>query len=203
MKTFPIDNQKSFILRFESNEAFGDATRERSSAVQLYANMQWHNVAPTNGSADIVTHMIQYSDLKRCNRCRCKRPLWLWQQSLSISVYSRSDSCRINLAYLPSLFMAVHMQIMIFINITDEEFPERLSVWPLDVTHFVKCLCCEIFDIPWTKVNQNGRGKGHDVPCSLSDFTPPLHEYANSCSLFPLEFISIFNYGVWSAVSRF
>lgn len=173
---------------------------------ELCANMQWHNVAPTNGNADILTRMmhiaIQYSDLERCNRWQCKRPFWLQQQSLSISLSSWSDSCRFNLAYLPSLFMAVHMQIMIFINITDEEFPERLSVWPVDVTHFVKCLCCEIFDIPWTEVNQNGRGKGHDVPCPPWLHTP-LHEYANSCSLFPLEFISIFNYDVWSAVSRF
>lgn len=143
----------------------------RHMSAELYANM-----APTNGNADIATHMmhiaIQYSDLKGCNRWRCKRPFWLQQQSLSISLSSWSDSCRFNLAYLPSLFMTVHMQIMIFINITDEEFPERLSVWPVDVTHFVKCLCCEIFDIPWTEVNQNGRGKGHDVPCPPWLHTP-------------------------------
>lgn len=68
--------------------------------------------------------------------------------------------------------MAECMQIMIFINITDEEFPARLNVLPVDMTHFVKCLCCEIFDIPSTEVNQNGRGKGHDVHCPPRPHSP-------------------------------
>lgn len=59
---------------------------------------------------------------------------------LYLSLSAPSDSCRFNLAYLPSLFMAECMQIMILINITEEEFPARLNVLLVDVTHFVLVL---------------------------------------------------------------
>lgn len=72
------NNHNTFIWYDSWNEAAGDATPLNFMYFMLF-NTQWHDVASTNGKADIISHNTQYSDLKRCKRCRLKGLSWLPQ----------------------------------------------------------------------------------------------------------------------------